>query len=79
MRMIRPRRMTSAGHTVRTRKMISGCKIVVGQLEGGGEGKRQSTLEKGRYDNKMDCKVKVKVKLFLCLTKHRAMKTYWGS
>jgi hypothetical protein len=23
--------------------------------------------------------VKVKVKLFLCLTKHHAMKTYWGS
>jgi hypothetical protein len=23
-------------------------------------------------------KVKVKVKLFLCLTKHHAMKTYWG-
>jgi len=25
------------------------------------------------------CKVKVKVKLLLCLTKHHAMKTYWGS
>jgi hypothetical protein len=24
-------------------------------------------------------KVKVKVKLSLCLTKHHAMKTYWGS
>jgi len=24
-------------------------------------------------------KVKVKVKLYLCSTKHRAMKTYWGS
>jgi hypothetical protein len=23
--------------------------------------------------------VEVKVKLFLCLTKHHAMKTYWGS
>jgi hypothetical protein len=25
------------------------------------------------------CKVKVNVKLSLCLTKHHAMKTYWGS
>jgi hypothetical protein len=27
----------------------------------------------------MDFKYKVKVKLPLCLTKHHAMKTYWGS
>jgi hypothetical protein len=29
--------------------------------------------------NKDDEKGKVKVKLSLCLTKHHAMKTYWGS
>jgi hypothetical protein len=28
---------------------------------------------------KVKVKVKVKVQLSLCLTKHHAMKTYWGS
>jgi hypothetical protein len=41
------------------------------------EGVLQSTnilqMSKGKL------KVKVKVKLFPCLTKHHAMKTYWGS
>jgi hypothetical protein len=29
-------------------------------------------------ENKVKVKVKVKVKLSLCLTKHHAMKAYWG-
>jgi hypothetical protein len=38
------------------------------------EGKRSL----GRQKCKWKVKVKVKVKLSLCLTKHHAMKTYWG-
>jgi hypothetical protein len=30
------------------------------------------------HESKVKVKVKVKVKLSLCLTKHHAMKTYWG-
>jgi hypothetical protein len=30
------------------------------------------------YDLNLHRRDKVKVKLSLCLTKHRAMKTYWG-
>jgi hypothetical protein len=30
-------------------------------------------------DTYTDCKYNVKVKLSLCLAKHHAMKTYWGS
>jgi hypothetical protein len=34
--------------------------------------------KKTKYRNENDMR-KVKVKLSLCLTKHHAMKTYWGS
>jgi hypothetical protein len=32
-----------------------------------------------RVDTRLEDKVKVKVKLSLCLTKHHAMKAFWGS
>jgi hypothetical protein len=39
------------------------------------------TIETDVLMSHYDCKarVKVKVKLFLCLTKHHATKTYWGN
>jgi hypothetical protein len=43
---------------------------------------KESLLDVGKrsgLEAKVKVKVKVKVKFSLCLTKHHAMKTYWGS
>jgi hypothetical protein len=42
---------------------------------------KQSVLRTGRRTISFFSQIKVKVKInwFLCLTKHHAMKTYWGS
>jgi hypothetical protein len=32
-----------------------------------------------RYNTELSQFLRVKVKLFICLTKHHAMKAYWGS
>jgi hypothetical protein len=38
---------------------------------------KQTERRRDRTEGKME-KVNIKVKLSLCLTKHHAMKTYWG-